>query len=52
MIKGGIIRIPFPFTDLSGNKLRPALVLAVDRDDVTVAFITIISTSVSDYIFQ
>jgi len=40
MNKGEIILITFPFTDLSGSKLRPALVLAVDRDDVTVAFIT------------
>ncbi len=40
MNKGEIILITFPFTDLSGSKLRPALVLATDKDDVTVAFIT------------
>lgn len=32
--------IPFPFTDFSGVKTRPALVLVVDTYDVTVAFIT------------
>jgi mRNA interferase MazF len=40
MNKGEIILITFPFTDLSGSKLRPALVLAADKEDITVAFIT------------
>jgi len=37
MQKGDVILIIFPFTDLSGNKLRPALVVA---ETPTVLFIT------------
>jgi mRNA interferase MazF len=40
MPKGDIILITFPFTDLSGTKLRPAVILAEDEDDVTTCFIT------------
>ncbi len=40
MHKGDVILIIFPFTDLSGKKLRPAMVLAETQDDVTVIFIT------------
>lgn len=40
MIKGDIVLITFPFTDLSGNKLRPAIILAHTNLDLTVCFIT------------
>jgi mRNA interferase MazF len=40
---GAIVLTRFPFTDISGSKLRPALVLSRDnhrRSDVVLAFIT------------
>lgn len=40
MVKGDIIVIPFPYTDLSDNKLRPSIVLTQSNFDVTVCFIT------------
>jgi mRNA interferase MazF len=40
MVKGDIVLITFPFTDLSGSKLRPSIVLADTELDVTVCFIT------------
>jgi len=40
MAKGDILLITFPFTDLSGTKLRPAVILAETGSDVTVSFIT------------
>ena len=40
--RGTIILVPFPFTDLSGSKVRPAVIVSDGAigDDVTVLFIT------------
>jgi len=40
-IKGDIVIIPFPFSDLTGNKKRPAFVVAdLNGDDIIVCQIT------------
>ena len=40
MKKGNIVLIKFPFTDLIGSKLRPALILLETRFDYVVCCIT------------
>ncbi len=40
MAKGDVVLIIFPFTDLSGSKLRPAVLLTDNLFDTTVCFIT------------
>ncbi|MDP1843413.1 MAG: type II toxin-antitoxin system PemK/MazF family toxin [Sediminibacterium sp.] len=40
MDKGDIVLVTFPFTDLTGSKLRPAIILANTTLDLIVCFIT------------
>lgn len=40
MAKGDIVLITFPFTDLSGSKLRPVVILVDTTLDLTTCFIT------------
>jgi mRNA interferase MazF len=42
LTKGDVVLVPFPFTDLSQTKLRPAIVLYVqpEGEDITLCFIS------------
>ena len=40
LTRGDIVLVPFPFTDLSSGKVRPALVINAFGEDILVAFIS------------
>ncbi len=50
-MKGKIILVPFPFTDLKTSKRRPALVILDKEKDVIVSFISSkIPTPITDHV--
>jgi mRNA interferase MazF len=48
MQRGDVVLVRFPFTDLSGSKRRPAVVLAEYPPDVIVAFISSVIPSMPE----
>lgn len=45
--RGDVVLVPFPFADLTGNKVRPAVVVSADPQgpELIIAFITTVLTN-------
>jgi mRNA interferase MazF len=39
-MKGAVVLVPFPYTDLSSTKMRPAVILLENENDIVVAFVS------------
>lgn len=56
--RGDVVLVPFPFTDLSAGKLRPAVITSVDpqKTDIIIAFISSVISpgelSETDYLLR
>jgi len=51
-IKGDVVVLPFPYSDLSASKKRPALVLATPKDDEAIVCQITTQTSRADYVIS
>lgn len=47
LARGDVVLVPFPFADLSGSKVRPAIIISADPQgpELIVAFITSVLTN-------
>jgi len=48
MKQGIIVLTPFPFTDLSTSKRRPAIILSADNEKKTDVVVAYISSKITD----